>query len=293
MNDFARDQTLSRLEILARCVDGAAKDASNADAIHDVRVASRRFVQCLKTFASQFDAKALAKVQARMRKLLQRCGAVRNCDVALELLGDVGISKRSPAVKQVSEMRKDAEGKLAEQLKRWAKRDILHDWPKRLFKKGGSKSEGPNLAALTKALFTRGQAAAAAGSTHHQMHRFRLRAKAYRYTVEIFVPRYGDAAIEPVMAGMKELQDRLGEMNDCVSTLELIEGHARAEHAIGRTLAQREQAFRAHWKQHFGTRRRNEWTSIFSATARPSHAQQPGRKRPGNSQRKAAKTSGE
>jgi len=291
MNDFARDQTLSRLEVLSQSLEAAAKDSSNADAIHDVRVASRRFVLCLKTFTSQLEAKALVKVQRRMRKLLQRCGAVRNCDVALELLDGAGISKRSPAVKQVGEIRQDAEGKLTEQLQRWGKRDILHHWPKHLFKKGASKSEGPNLAALTNALFVRGAAAAEAGSTHHQMHRFRLRAKAYRYTVEIFVTRYGDAAVEPVMAGMKELQDRLGEMNDCVSAMELIQGHAPAERAIRLLLTQREQAFRSHWKQHFGTRRRNEWISIFSATATPSLAQQPSKKRPARSQRKAAKTS--
>ena len=291
MNDFAHNRTLSRLEVLAQCVEAAAKDFSNADAIHDVRVASRRFVQCLKTFATQFDAKALAKVQRRMRKMLQRCGAVRNCDVALELLDGAGISRRSPAVKQVGEMRQDAEKRLTEQLKRWGKRDILHDWPKRLFKKRAYKSEGPNLVALTKALFVRGAAAAVAGSTHHQMHRFRLRAKAYRYTVELFVTRFGDAAVEPIMAGMKELQDRLGEMNDCVSALELIKGHAHAERAIRLLLTQREQAFRSHWKRHFGTRRRNEWTSIFSATATPSPAQQPSKKRPASSPRKVAKTS--
>lgn len=291
MSDFVREQTVSRLESLDQALEAAANEAT-ADAIHDLRVASRRFVQCLRAFSARLDSKAAGKIRRRVRKLLDRCGAVRNCDIAMELLRDVGLTEQAPAFLELREKRQEAEAALAKQLRRWRKRNISHDWPDRLFAEDTLGGEiVPDLAALTEALFEQGKKAAAPESSHGEMHQFRLLAKRYRYTVEIFRPQYADAAIEVVLAGMRELQDRLGEMNDCVSTLELVEGHTQAEGAVRRLLVEREQAFRSHWKRHFGTRRLKQWTSIFSGTAKRNLVPRPSRKRNARSQKKDATTS--
>jgi CHAD domain-containing protein len=291
---FAQKQTLARLEVFAQALDVAmttqkAQEADN-DAIHDLRVASRRFGQCLRIFEPLLDAGAAAKIRGKIRKLMDRCGAARNCDITLELLREAGIANRSKAVAQVQERRRDAELALIRHLKRWRHRDILESWSKRLFLSENQEFV-PDLKALTAELFARGTAAAATGSRYAEMHQFRLVAKRYRYTVEVFEPLYDKASVEALLREMRGLQDRLGAMNDCVTALELVHGHGQATRAIRRMLQTRERAFRSYWKRNFGNRRLNQWTSIFSAMAKQNPAAPASRRPPASSRRAVAKTS--
>ena len=52
------------------------------------------------------------------------------------------------------------------------------------------------------------------------LHKFRLRTKRYRYTLELF--RDIDPAIDSELQKLKPVQDLLGEINDCATALELI-----------------------------------------------------------------------
>ena len=287
---FAREQIMARLEVFTRALRRAADQPSDAEAIHALRVASRRFGQCLRTFEPILEAKAAKKIGARMRKLMDRCGEARNYDITLLLLHEAGIGDRSKLAGQIRARRREAEAKLVEHLIRWRHRNIVKSWPGRLFD-GSDEDFTPDLSTLTAELFERGRGAAAAESSYEEMHRFRLAAKRYRYTVEIFKPLHNAAAVDSVLSCMRELQDKLGAMNDCVTALDLVQGHGRATRAILQFLQVRERAFRTHWKRHFGKRRLNEWTSIFSATGKQNPAGPALRKQPARSLRAAAKTS--
>jgi CHAD domain-containing protein len=70
VRSFARTQTEIRLATLLETLRAAAEQPTNPEAIHDVRVASRRFVQCLKTFGQLFGAKATATIRKQLRKLM-------------------------------------------------------------------------------------------------------------------------------------------------------------------------------------------------------------------------------
>ncbi|MCU1259109.1 MAG: hypothetical protein JWO80_1994 [Bryobacterales bacterium] len=57
------------------------------------------------------------------------------------------------------------------------------------------------------------------------MHKLRLRTKHFRYTLELFREVYGKS-LEKRLELLKPLQDALGDLNDCATTLDLLGDHA-------------------------------------------------------------------
>jgi CHAD domain-containing protein len=289
MNEFVKTQTLAGLERFQQEVRKSAGVPTNADAIHDLRVSMRRLSQCLEIFAAFLDPAAIGKARKKIKRLMNRCGAVRNCDITLDLLKLVKAPEHAKSARSVKKRRNDAEQVLTKHLERWGEKDIRKDWSEKLLvDHDGDLNLDPDLRTWTKEWFARGRLAAAPSSTHHAMHLFRLEVKRFRYTIEILQPMYGTHGADPILEGLRELQSSLGDMNDCVSALDLLEDYPKPVRAIRKLLTEREQAFRALWKEKFGIRRQTEWISIFSATAKPSPAQRPSRKPTGSSRRKDA-----
>src|SRR5262249_39667927 len=63
------------------------------------------------------------------------------------------------------------------------------------------------------------------------LHRFRLRTKSFRYTLELFEAVYGQE-MEKGLRTVQALQTRLGRINDFVTTLDLAKGHKSLEDAL-------------------------------------------------------------
>src|SRR5579862_6794584 len=90
MRKLLRSQMAARLKKLDREVRNAARKPEDADRIHDLRVSIRRLIQQLEVFAEWFEAESVKTIRRHLRKLMDRCAAVRNCDVAVEVLQAVG-----------------------------------------------------------------------------------------------------------------------------------------------------------------------------------------------------------
>ena len=131
MKKFARTQTVDRLKKLDAALRQAARHPEEDESVHDLRVAIRRFAQCLEVFQQFFDQRAAQKIRRRLRKLMDRCAAVRNCDVALELLRGSG-TEDPTLTASIAAVRAEAEHTLAASLKRWRHRSIRKTWPQRL-----------------------------------------------------------------------------------------------------------------------------------------------------------------
>ena len=86
ISDYARHETRACLRHFKTNLRHAAKHPDDPDAIHDLRVSLRRLTQCFRVFHA--PAK---KLRRRLHKIMERCGAVRNCDIALELLAECGL----------------------------------------------------------------------------------------------------------------------------------------------------------------------------------------------------------
>ena len=284
MKKYARTQTVDRLKRLDAALRLAARRPKDDETVHDLRVAIRRFVQCLKVFQQFFDPRAARKIRRRLRKLMDRCAAVRNCDIALELLGAAGIEDATLTA-SIATSRATAEQTLAASLKRWRRRSIRKTWPERLEAPARSglwiagrppfEAARRVLPALASRFFTAGNRAASPDALQEAMHQFRIHAKRLRYTLELFQPLYGRDLADCVTE-LRALQDKLGRLNDCVTTQELVKEHARAVAALARRAERCETEFRAHWTRNFDPTARKRWKTSLAGT----HASEPKKKEP-------------
>jgi hypothetical protein len=124
-----------------------------------------------------------------------------------------------------------------------------------------SVSAGENaqriLPPLAREFFATGRIANGPGSTPLQLHAFRLSAKRFRYTLELFEPMYG-----PMLAKrldqVRKIQSLLGDRQDCVVLAERLKQRAAESERIGKVLAKVnadgrafEEKFRRYWRETF------------------------------------------
>ncbi len=264
ISKYAAQETGLRLKRFSKSLRHAAKHPEDPEAIHDLRVSIRRVLQAFKAFGELLDPAAVKKLRRRLHKIMDLCAAVRNCDVALVLLNQVGVTT-STSLPQLQKTRAGAADKLHRNLKK--ERDNRHAPPhprshskERDWKLDQSLEDnlGRILPVLAEDLFTAGVAAISARANYQKLHRFRLQAKRFRYTLELFVSFYG--AEMPQGAGiLKQLQDRLGAINDCVTSITILRHDRRAVAAIGKLLRQRKAALQQYARSQFLPKKLEWW----------------------------------
>lgn len=131
MREYARRQTALLLERLESAVIQAAR-AGDADSIHDIRVAMRRLSRCLRVFAPFYPEGSWKKIRRRIASLLAAAGAVRDCDIAIELVRRSGAARRGAMVAQLAARRRQAGRELLLEIRRWKSRDYPRLWRRRL-----------------------------------------------------------------------------------------------------------------------------------------------------------------
>jgi CHAD domain-containing protein len=256
MRKLLRSQTAARLKKLDREVRNVARKPEDADSIHDLRVSIRRLMQQLEVFAEWFEAKNVKTIRRHLRKLMNRCAAVRNCDVAVEVLRAAGW--QGPQLLAVLKKERRGAGRVREwgghlRVSRAASKETAAEAAQRL------------LPAMTEKLFRTGRDAVRPDSSQRKMHEFRLKTKHVRYTLEIFEPVYGSKT-KPMLEALKGLQEKLGAINDCATTLELIRRDRSAAASVRRLAGEREVEFRTYCKKHFGPpRERLRWKAVLRA----------------------------
>lgn len=127
MRDYACKQTALLLGRLSVAVNRAARDG-NADAIHDVRVAMRRLSRCLRVFAPFYPDGSWKKIRRRIATLMSAAGAVRDCDIAIELVGRAGVPKSNQMVAQLIAQRGRTAHALLLEIRRWKRHDFPLRW---------------------------------------------------------------------------------------------------------------------------------------------------------------------
>ena len=131
MPEFVRLQTGILLRSLASQVNRTARK-TDADAIHDLRVAIRRLSRCLRVFAQFYPGQAWKKIRRRLADLMKACGSVRDRDIAIDLLQKAGVPPTSALVRQLDQERRAAERELRRDLLRWKQRGFSRRWRVRL-----------------------------------------------------------------------------------------------------------------------------------------------------------------
>src|SRR5689334_841530 len=131
MRDYARLQTAILLRRFAFQVNRTSR-SGDAESIHDLRVAIRRFSRCLRVFAQFYPGKTGKKIRSQLDELMGMAGAVRDRDIALELLATAKISGRASVVTRIQAERGQLALELTGKLRRWKSRDFSRKWRRRL-----------------------------------------------------------------------------------------------------------------------------------------------------------------
>lgn len=110
---------------------------------------------------------------------------------------------------------------------------------------------------MARDFFALGRVAAGLASTPVQLHAFRLAAKRFRYTLELFEPMYGPMLAER-LEQVRRIQGLLGDRQDCVVLGERLRKRAGeagpVRDALTRLTAEGralEEKFRRYWRETF------------------------------------------
>jgi CHAD domain-containing protein len=269
---FAVARATRLLERLAFQINGVVH-SPQAGAIHDLRVAIRRFSQVLSACKACFPPRAVRKMRRRLKAIMTMAGEVRDTDVALQLIAAAGAGSLEAELRT---RRKMAAKSLLGSLKHWTARKSVSKWrsaleseiPPREFRHSKAEAlayrELPRLAAR---FLREGACAAAPEASARERHRFRLAAKKFRYTLEVFAEFYGPAAAQWT-AQIKELQTLLGAINDCRAVRNLVAslgGNPKIEAYLKKRQRRKSLEFRRAWSARFGTNAEaKQWVQSLS-----------------------------
>ena len=127
MREYVGRQTKALLRSFATQLNHAA-ETGDADTIHDLRVAIRRLSRGLRVFAPFYADRSWKKIRARLRRLMQLAGAVRDRDIAAECLVKAGVAGQSVVLEQLNSERRKANEKFLGEIRRWKEQGIASQW---------------------------------------------------------------------------------------------------------------------------------------------------------------------
>jgi len=118
---------------------------------------------------------------------------------------------------------------------------------------------------LAQAYFRAGRRLLETKPSNQVLHRFRIYTKRFRYTLELFRPCYGPG-LDRRLEALRNMQDFLGEINDCVVTRKLL-GRKQQNVAdfLKRRMTQKQSALRAYWKRTFDAPGQERWWTDYLA----------------------------
>jgi CHAD domain-containing protein len=109
-----------------------ASSSPDPDAVHDLRVAIRRFQQFLRVFRQFLPDRTAKKIRRRLRKIMKSAGEVRNRDITAMLLSQTDRRSSLELSTRLARQRRQAEQDLVDLLNRLQKSDFEQKWHAKL-----------------------------------------------------------------------------------------------------------------------------------------------------------------
>jgi triphosphatase len=247
---FARDATVDDAvqAILRNCVEqwcanqAAAYDGRDPEGVHQMRVAIRRLRSALSLFKRLLDPGARARLSGEAKAVVGRLGAARDWDVFLdEVLAPVaqarpedGALAALAAAAAAARAQGYAEARAAIeapsytryllQLRGWIE---ARGWREAPAGPGQAWLERPAGEFAAHVLGQRQRRALKLGRRFSELsaserHQLRIALKKLRYATEFFAGLYPKKRSKPYLGALKDLQDRLGHLNDVAVAEQLI-----------------------------------------------------------------------
>lgn len=208
------------------------KSSKDIEAIHQMRVASRRMRSALAIFNACFRKPIIKSILKDVRDVTSALGEARDLDVHLEYLKGVASNyssaKLAPGIRRLilrlTQKRQEIQGRVRQAMDRFVKDDVvgaISEWSAPLL----AITEGVYL--FSPALYHLGfdvitQRLNELESREEvvrdpyevsELHAMRISAKRLRYTLEAFEELYGDP-IKPFLTEVKQIQEILGNVHD-------------------------------------------------------------------------------
>ena len=131
--------------------------------------------------------------------------------------------------------------------------------------RSAEQNASQKLPAIAREYFQAGRALFAAKPAVGAFHKFRLETKRFRYTLELFQPCYGPG-LEERLKLLRDIQDLLGEINDCATTQKLLRSHSdRVSKFLERRMALRARTLRTLWRQTIDGEGQEGWWANYLA----------------------------
>jgi CHAD domain-containing protein len=130
MREFALLETSVLLRRLAFEVNRAGRTDGQV-AVHDLRVAIRRFSRCLRVFAQFYPGGSWKKIRRRLAGLTKASGGVRDWDIALQLLTEESVPEPAVSARLEGE-RRQARKELLRELRRFRTHNLFRKWREQL-----------------------------------------------------------------------------------------------------------------------------------------------------------------
>jgi CHAD domain-containing protein len=224
------------------------RDQPDADNVHDLRVAIRRFNQAL---ALRPQADGNRNLRRRLKKTMRLTGEVRNADITLKLISK--LDRTRTLARRLHRRRGEAETRLTEALNQWPNDAFPPELPAQL------SSTSAAVVHAAERLFKRARKA----SDPQHLHRLRIAAKKLRYMLEIVKPH------DPRIDQIKQLQTELGDINDIETANAIVKeegGGQRVRDELEKKQAKRIRAFWHSWRELFpDDKTQRKWIRDFSA----------------------------
>lgn len=234
---------LSKAEPLF-ALEAAATSGADIDAVHDMRVASRRLREAMRLLAPLYPPKAFRIWYRRVRRVTRALGPVRDSDVFIEdfakIGGQVGEHGKRAVAFMVGYRTGQREHQLASLNAELAGLDL--DRNRRAFDAFAWRLADAGAGSMPLATFAHGAVAERAAAVFGaqplalvrenvtRQHELRIDYKRLRYAVEVFAPCYGDD-FDLLHETLTGFQDTLGDMHDMHVFLEMLHSPERTEAA--------------------------------------------------------------
>lgn len=231
---FGAEALLKRLQALTQ-ESGGVRQAEDIEAIHRMRVASRRLRAALDLFQITLPRKKFAEWEKQVKRITRALGAARDTDVQIAALDECLQNLPEPRFKagierlrlRQRQRRERLQADVLKALDGWEASAVADDMSQSLrqtlvqARLNQVETASPQVfrnahsnISLRLEEFLSYESCVSKPEQVEELHAMRIAAKRLRYTLEIFAPLYEDELKEPLKA-VREAQDLLGDIHDC------------------------------------------------------------------------------
>lgn len=237
--DAARVVLHTRLRsVIKRLKRVGAEAKTEAKAVHQLRVATRRAEAAFIVFRNALDRARFEKMRRSLRRIRRAAGEARRCDVNAErfvLQLEAADSEHRDVLQYLLthtlSRRAQAQQELNEAASRYGGKRFARQCEKAI----ASLHAPKDITTLTNAahetlprLFARiTRLAAGELDSIQKIHKLRRRGKRFRYALEVFSPCFERTALESMNSNMESIQERLGAINDCDDVIVDLRDHIK------------------------------------------------------------------